>query len=235
MATKDEIAWRTLSLLDLASELSNVTRVCKVMGYPRQQCYEIRRNCRTYGAAGPIDRLPGGKEAASQPRARRDRGGGVRPQPRSSLPRRAQGRAGQADRTLLAGVPRAHIEAEHTGSLVVVGEVADDLCPPLDLAARSAWSSEVWPNAAWERSCRRGVSGILCRGPVASVEEPFAEVDGELCLCLDPPRDAGFHCSAALLSTRYSGFTAASSPGKWPRRRTARRSLEFKASMAFVV
>jgi len=45
--------------LDLASELSNVSRVCKVMGYSRQQFYEIRRNFQTYGAEGMIDRLPG--------------------------------------------------------------------------------------------------------------------------------------------------------------------------------
>ncbi|RVK41126.1 hypothetical protein CN160_33465, partial [Sinorhizobium meliloti] len=33
---------------------------------------------------------------------------------------------------------------------------------------------------------RRGLSGILCGGPVSSVEEPLAKDDGELCLCLDP-------------------------------------------------
>ncbi|RVG22982.1 hypothetical protein CN233_30375, partial [Sinorhizobium meliloti] len=32
----------------------------------------------------------------------------------------------------------------------------------------------------------RGLSGILCGGPVSSVEEPLAKDDGELCLCLDP-------------------------------------------------
>lgn len=61
MATKDKIARRKLSLLDLASELSNVSRACKVMGYSRQQFYEIRRNFQTYGAEGLIDRLPGAK------------------------------------------------------------------------------------------------------------------------------------------------------------------------------
>lgn len=35
MTTKDKIARRKLSLLDLASELSNVSRACKVMGYSR--------------------------------------------------------------------------------------------------------------------------------------------------------------------------------------------------------
>ncbi|MCV3768670.1 IS481 family transposase [Rhizobium sp. TRM95796] len=61
MATMDKIARRKLSLLDLASELSNVSRACKVMGYSRQQFYEIRRNFQTYGAEGLIDRLPGAK------------------------------------------------------------------------------------------------------------------------------------------------------------------------------
>lgn len=61
MTTKDKIARRKLSLLDLAHELSNVSRACKVMGYSRQQFYEIRRNFQTYGADGLIDRLPGAK------------------------------------------------------------------------------------------------------------------------------------------------------------------------------
>ena len=61
MTTKDKIARRKLSLLDLASELSNVSRACKVMGYSRQQFYEIRRNFQTYGAEGLIDRLPGAR------------------------------------------------------------------------------------------------------------------------------------------------------------------------------
>jgi hypothetical protein len=59
MTTDKKIARRKLSLLDLASELSNVNRACKVMGYSRQQFYEIRRNFQTYGADGLIDRLPG--------------------------------------------------------------------------------------------------------------------------------------------------------------------------------
>jgi transposase InsO family protein len=43
----------------LASDLGNVSKACKVIGYSRQQFYEIRRNFQTYGAAGLIDRLPG--------------------------------------------------------------------------------------------------------------------------------------------------------------------------------
>ena len=61
MTTEQKIARRKLSLLELASELSNVSKACKVMGYSRQQFYEIRRNFQTYGAEGLIDRLPGAK------------------------------------------------------------------------------------------------------------------------------------------------------------------------------
>ena len=61
MTTKDKVARRKLSLLEIAAELSNVSRACKMMGYSRQQFYEIRRNFQTYGADGLIDRLPGAK------------------------------------------------------------------------------------------------------------------------------------------------------------------------------
>ena len=61
MTTKDKVARRKLSLLELAAELSNVSRACKLIGYSRQQFYEIRRNVQTYGADGLIDRLPGAK------------------------------------------------------------------------------------------------------------------------------------------------------------------------------
>lgn len=56
---REKIARRKLSLLQLAQELGNVSRACKIMGYSRQQFYEIRRNYQTFGAEGLIDRLPG--------------------------------------------------------------------------------------------------------------------------------------------------------------------------------
>lgn len=61
MTAQQKVARRKLSLLELASELSNVSKACKVMGYSRQQFYEIRRNFQTYGADGLLDRLPGAK------------------------------------------------------------------------------------------------------------------------------------------------------------------------------
>ena len=61
MTTEKKVARRKLSLLELAAELGNVSRACRVMGYSRQQFYEIRRNYQTYGAKGLVDRLPGPK------------------------------------------------------------------------------------------------------------------------------------------------------------------------------
>jgi len=61
MTTKDKVARRKLSLLQLAAEMENVSRACRIMGYSRQQFYEIRRNYQTYGADGLIDRLPGAR------------------------------------------------------------------------------------------------------------------------------------------------------------------------------
>ena len=40
MTTKNKVARRKLSLLELAKELDNVSCACKVMGYSRQQFYE---------------------------------------------------------------------------------------------------------------------------------------------------------------------------------------------------
>jgi len=61
MTTKEKVARRKLSLLELAHDLGNVSKACKVMGYSRQQFYEIRRNFQTFGAEGLLDRLPGAK------------------------------------------------------------------------------------------------------------------------------------------------------------------------------
>jgi transposase InsO family protein len=56
---EQKIARRKLSLLELAQDLQNVSKACRVMGYSRQQCYEIRRQYQTYGSQGLVDRLPG--------------------------------------------------------------------------------------------------------------------------------------------------------------------------------
>lgn len=61
MTTSTKIARRKLSLLELAQEMNNVSKACQLIGYSRQQFYEIRRNYQTYGSQGLIDRLPGPK------------------------------------------------------------------------------------------------------------------------------------------------------------------------------
>jgi hypothetical protein len=48
MTTHEKVARRKLSLLELARDLCNVSQACKVMGYSRQQFYEIRRNYQTF-------------------------------------------------------------------------------------------------------------------------------------------------------------------------------------------
>src|SRR5262249_57983823 len=61
MTTEQKIARRKLSLLELASDLGNVSKACKVIGYSRQQFYEIRRNFQTYGAEGLLDKIAGAR------------------------------------------------------------------------------------------------------------------------------------------------------------------------------
>ena len=56
-----KIARRKLSLLQLAQELGNVSKACRIVGYIRQQFYEIRRNFQVHGADGLLDRMPGAK------------------------------------------------------------------------------------------------------------------------------------------------------------------------------
>ena len=63
MTAEKKVARRKLSLLELATDLNNVSKACKVMGYSRQQFYEIRRNFQTFGAEGLLDRLSGAKDA----------------------------------------------------------------------------------------------------------------------------------------------------------------------------
>lgn len=61
MTTIEKVARRKLSLLELATDMQNVSKACRLMGYSRQQFYEIRRTYQTHGAAGLADRLPGPK------------------------------------------------------------------------------------------------------------------------------------------------------------------------------
>jgi len=59
MTTQTKCTRRKLSLLELAGELDNVAKACRIMGYSRTQFYEIRRQYQTYGSAGLMDKLAG--------------------------------------------------------------------------------------------------------------------------------------------------------------------------------
>ena len=63
----EKIARRKLSLLQLAQELGNVSKACKIVGYSRQPFYEIRRNFQLYGAERLIDQLPAAEGTAPAP------------------------------------------------------------------------------------------------------------------------------------------------------------------------
>ena len=54
-------ARRKLSLLELASELDNVSKACRIIGYSREQFYEIRRTFQAFGVEGLIDKIRGAK------------------------------------------------------------------------------------------------------------------------------------------------------------------------------
>jgi len=62
MTTEEKVVRRKLSMLELAQELNNVSKACKVMGYSRQQFYEIKRNYQIHGIEGLIDKIPGAKD-----------------------------------------------------------------------------------------------------------------------------------------------------------------------------
>ncbi|MBM3506108.1 MAG: IS481 family transposase [Alphaproteobacteria bacterium] len=59
MTTEQKIARRKLTLLELANDLGNVSKACRITGYSRQQFYEIRRNFQTFGTAGLVDKVAG--------------------------------------------------------------------------------------------------------------------------------------------------------------------------------
>ena len=52
---------RKLSLLELAPELDNISRAFRIMGYSREQFYEIRRTFQTFGSEGLLDKVRGAK------------------------------------------------------------------------------------------------------------------------------------------------------------------------------
>lgn len=58
MTAKEKVAHRKLSMLQLAKKLRNVSEACRIMGYSRQQFYEIKRSFQTHGFEGLLDKPP---------------------------------------------------------------------------------------------------------------------------------------------------------------------------------
>jgi hypothetical protein len=52
---------RKLSLLQLAEELGNVPKACRIMGYHRDTFYEVRRAFQVGGVAGLVEERRGPK------------------------------------------------------------------------------------------------------------------------------------------------------------------------------
>lgn len=50
---------RKLSLLELAEELGNVSKACRIMGYHRDTFYEVRRAFQVGGVAGLVEKKRG--------------------------------------------------------------------------------------------------------------------------------------------------------------------------------
>lgn len=55
MTTLAQSTKRKLSLLQLAEELGNVSKACKIMGYHRDTFYEVRRAFQTGGVAALVE------------------------------------------------------------------------------------------------------------------------------------------------------------------------------------
>jgi len=59
LTVSQKAARRKLNLLQIAQELGNVSQACKIIGYSREQFYEIRRNFQTFGAEGLLEKSRG--------------------------------------------------------------------------------------------------------------------------------------------------------------------------------
>ena len=59
MPAMTESTKRKLSLLELAEELGNVSKACRIMGYHRDAFYEVRRAFQVGGVAALASKHPG--------------------------------------------------------------------------------------------------------------------------------------------------------------------------------
>ena len=110
------------------------------------------------------------------------------------------------------------------GDLRMVGEDVSEL---LDLIAAQLKMIEIV-----RRDCQGSCAGA---GFIRLARDRSPKVMANWVRASTHSRGGRFQSAAARCGTRYGSFVAASSEGKCPRARTARRSFGFGASMAFVV
>ena len=78
MTTLSQSTKRKLSLLQLAEELGNVSKACKIMGYHRDTFYEVRRAFQVGGVAALVE----AKRSRKLPPSESGRSRGRREDPR---------------------------------------------------------------------------------------------------------------------------------------------------------
>src|SRR5437762_1094953 len=96
--------------------------------------------------------------------------------------------------------------------------------------------SKVSTNSGEAQDCqefRAQLSGLTDHSMAAVKRSPKRTANWDL--AMDHSRGGMIHSFSERFKTRKRSFVAASSLGKWPLARTARRSLAFSASIAFVV
>src|SRR5215210_9170588 len=109
---------------------------------------------------------------------------------------------------------------------------AVELVNPLQVLERSRRAGIEFDQAASEFSCLgRAVDPVQAMARVKRSPKRMANC----ALAMHHSRAGMVHSFSERFKTRNNSFRAASSVGKWPRARTARRSFEFRASMALVV
>jgi hypothetical protein len=91
MAALTQSTRRKLSLLQLAQELQNVSKACRIMGYHRDTFYEVRRAFQVGGVAALVEqrRGPRGPTPIASPRRSKPR---FWPMPSSTRPTAPSGR-----------------------------------------------------------------------------------------------------------------------------------------------
>lgn len=107
----------------------------------------------------------------------------------------------------------------------------------ISMDGKGSWWDNVFVERLWRSTKYEevylGLSGISCTGVLLNILIYALKQSAKRAANWDfaTAHSLGriFHSFSDLFKTRYRSFVAASSEGKWPLARTARRSLEFRA------